>query len=119
MAGHAGRRTQTVVIVDVAIGAHARRIGVGIRQREADGAVIESRRLPCNRCVALLAILRKSSRHVAWIGGPLEVAQMAGDAGRAGQVVVVADVAIGADSRRVGVCVGQRKTDTGVIELGV
>ena len=43
---------------------------------------------------------------------------MASSASRAGQVVIVVHVAVGADSRRVGVRVGERETHAGVIEFG-
>jgi len=46
--------------------------------------------------VALLAGLRESGRHVVGIGGSLIILQVAGNAGRAGEVVIVVDVAIGA-----------------------
>ena len=44
---------------------------------------------------------------------------MAGDAGRAGQTVVVVDVAIETDTRRIGVRIGQGKAHACVIELCV
>jgi hypothetical protein len=68
----------------MAIGTDARRIRVSICQRESHGTVIEGRRLPSNRGVALLAILRKSAGHVIWIRRPLEILQVAASAGRAG-----------------------------------
>ena len=39
--GHAGRGCQAVVVVDMAVQADARRIGMGIRQRKADARVIK------------------------------------------------------------------------------
>ena len=57
VAGDAGGAGQTVVVVDVAIETDTRRIGVRIRQREANRVVVKGCRLPSNRGVALLAIL--------------------------------------------------------------
>jgi hypothetical protein len=54
VAGDAGSAGQVVVVVDVAIETDARRVGVGIRQREANGVVVKSCRLPSDRRVALL-----------------------------------------------------------------
>ena len=49
----------------------------------------------------------------------LKILQVAGGAGDAGQVVVVVDVTIETDARRIGVRVGQREAYAGVIELCV
>jgi len=57
MASDAGRAGQVVVVVDVAIETDTGRIGVRIRQREANRAVVKSCRLPSDRGVALLTIL--------------------------------------------------------------
>jgi len=47
----------------------------------------------------------------------LKILQVAGDAGGAGEVVVVVDVAIETDARRIGVRIGQRKAHACVIKL--
>ena len=73
VAGNAGGAAQAVIIVYVAIGADAGRVGVSIRQREPNGTVIESRRQPGNRGVAGLAVLRKSSGNVVRICRALEI----------------------------------------------
>lgn len=51
--------------------------------------------------------------------GGLKILQVAGNAGRAGQVVVVADMAIETDPRRIGVRIGQGEAHARVIELCV
>ena len=56
---------------------------------------------------------------MVWIRRALKILQVAGSAGGASQVVVVVDVAIGADSRGIGMCVRQRETYAGVVELGI
>jgi len=119
VAGDTSRAGQVVVVVDVAVEADTRRIGVRIGQREANRVVVKGRRLPSARGVALLTILREASGDVIRIGRGLKILQVAGDAGGAGQTVVVVDVAIEADTRRVSVRIGQREAKAGVIELSV
>ena len=81
--------------------------------------MIEGGRLPGSRGVALLAERGKPGRYVIRIAGVLKVLLVAGIACRAGQIVVVVDVAIDASSRRVRVPARQRKARRGVIELRV
>lgn len=69
--------------------------------------------------MALLAGLRKVRRNVVGIGSALEIFQVAGDARRRGEVVVVVAMAVGALPRRHTVKAGQRKASRRVIELGV
>ena len=57
MAGDTGRAGQVVVVVDVAIETDPRRVGVRIRQREANRVVVKRCRLPSDCGVALLTIL--------------------------------------------------------------
>ena len=116
VARNASRRRQIVVVVDVAIGAGPWWIGVRVRQGEPDGSVIESCRLPSNRSVTGLAGLRKSSGDVIWIRRALKILQVATRAGGAGQVVVVIDMAIGADARRIGVRIRQWEPEGTVVE---
>ena len=63
--------------------------------------------------------LGERSLDVIRICGPLIVFQMASNTSSAGDVVVVADVAVGALPRRHGVAAGQGKSDGAVIKLGV
>jgi len=69
--------------------------------------------------VAEITTLREGGGDVIRIGGRLEILQVAIHASRAGEVVVVVDMAIGALPRRHGVAGGQGKSDGAVIELGV
>jgi len=83
--------------------------------------VIESRVLPVRGVVAVLARCREELRlrRVAWIRGLVVIGLVAGNARRAGQVVIVVDVAIGASPRRNGMGTGQREAGLRVIELAV
>ena len=81
--------------------------------------MVKGCRLPCSGVVARLASLRESAAHVVRIRGALEIFQVTRHAGRAGQVVVVADVAIDALARRHGVRTRQNESGGGVIELPV
>ena len=80
--------------------------------------MIEGRTRPGGGVVTLLAGLREARRDVIRIGRALEVFQVAGNAGRvrAGQVVVVIDVALRA--LHPGVRAGQREAGGRVIEGG-
>jgi len=69
--------------------------------------------------VAEIASLRESGGNVIRIGGRLIILQMAIHASRAGEIVVVVDMAIGALPGRHGVAGRQGKSDGAVIELGV
>jgi hypothetical protein len=75
MAAHAGRAGQVVVSVDVAIG--ALQLGMCSRDGETHRSVIEARRLPRSRAVAVLASLRESKRDVIRIGSFAKVLQVA------------------------------------------
>ena len=119
MTAHACRARQVVVVMDVAVEAHPRRIGVRIRKREAHGGVVKRGGLPGAGVVAGLASLRETPGDVIWICRTLKIAQVAGDAGGAGEVVVVVDVAVEAHPRRVGVRIGQGEAGGGVIKLSV
>ena len=107
VATHASRvrAREVVVIVDVAL--HALHRCMRTRQRESGSRVVEGRARPRRGAMALLAGLGESSRDVVWIGGSLEVRQVAADAGRvrAGEVVVIVDVALHA--LHGGVCARQ------------
>jgi len=56
-------------------------------QREAGGGVIEAATRPIGRVVTILASLREARLHVVRIRGALEIFQVTGHAGGAGQVV--------------------------------
>ncbi len=87
---------QIVVIVRVAVGAGARRNGMCARQDKVHQRVIEGRRRPGNGGMALLAGCWEISGCVAGITRVLKVRKVARYASRAGQVVIVIDVAINA-----------------------
>jgi len=72
--------------------------------------VVEGRIQPGGCVVARVAGLREVRSHVTWIRCSLIVLQVTRGTGRAGQVVVVVDVAIGALTRRHGVHAGQRES---------
>lgn len=99
MARHACRAGQVVVVVHVAIGALPRRRRVRSGQRKSSAAVIEGRVQPRTRVVTLIAALRKVRCNVIRIRRPLIVLQVAADACRRGQVVVIVHMAIGAQAR--------------------
>ena len=96
VARHAGRAGEVVIVVDMAVSALPRRRRVRARERESSAVVVEGRIQPGSRVVALVAGLREIRRHVIRVRRSLEVFQVTGNAGRAGQVVIVIDVAIGA-----------------------
>ena len=116
---HAGRRVQSVIIVDVTIGALPRRYRVHAREREPGGAVVEGRVRPCRGVMALLAGLRKTRSDVVGIRCSLEVRQMAAHACRSADRVVVVDVTIAALPGRHGVHSGERESGRIVVECGI
>jgi len=120
VAGNA-RRTGDVVVAKfcvVAIRALPRRNGVRARQGESRNVVIEGRVAPGDRVVAGFALGGESL--VRYGGGRIVVVVlMARNAKRAGQVVVVVDVAVGALPWRHRVCPGQREPRSAVIELRI
>src|SRR5580700_9080251 len=95
VATDARRNRNAVVVVDVTIGALARRHHMRTGEREARLGVIESCGLPSRGVVTRIAGLRESAGNVVGIRGPLEILQMARHAGGGGQAVIVVDVAIG------------------------
>ena len=119
MARNAGRAAQVVVVVHVAVGTLPRRHSMRSSQREVHQRVIETRRLPGYRGVALLAGLGEVGRYVIGVGRSLKILQVTGDAGGAGQIVVVIDVTIRALPWRNGVRSRQREPDRGMVELRI
>ena len=113
----AERAVEVVVIVDVAVGAQARRNSMRSRQLEASGGVVKRTVAPLDRVMAGFACSRKRRRDV--IHGRervVVVVLMARHACRAAQVVVVVDMAIGALPRRHRMRSRQRKSGAVVIE---
>ena len=119
VAGHASVAGQVVVVVDVTVGAGARGNGVQAGKREPGAVVIERGIEPGAGAVAVGTGLREIRGDVVGIGGSLEVLQVACGAGRAGQVVVIVDVAISASTRRHGMHAGERKAGAVVVEFRV
>ena len=117
--GDASRARQVVIVVDVAIGAGARRYGVQAGEGKTSACMVERRVHPVRGVVTLLAGLREVRGDVVGIGCALEVLEVAGDASRARQVVVVVDVAIGAGARRNGVQAGKGEAGAVVVERGI
>ena len=70
-----------VIVVDVAVGAGARRYGMRACEREAGLAVVKVGVGPFDRVMADLAGLRKASLHVIRVIGVVEVGQVASDTG--------------------------------------
>lgn len=101
------------------IGTSTRRYGVLSGQHKAGAVVIECRVHPTGGVVALLACLREIRLNVIRLGRPLEILQVAGDAGCTVQCVVIADVAIGALARRHRVHSGQHEAGGGMVELAI
>lgn len=95
----AGRRQRCIVVVDVATGTGDRLVRACQRERRV--VVIEAGRNPCRRVVAHIALLREPCGNVIRVRCALKIFQVASHACRAGQVVVVVDMARGARSRRM------------------
>ena len=94
------RGQSLVVVVNVAVFACPRGHGVRACQRESGPAVIEGGVGPLDRVVANLAGLRKARLHMVGIVSVVKVSQVAGDAGRVVQLVIIVDVAVAAGARR-------------------
>lgn len=78
MARHAGRASQVVVVVDVAIGALPRRNRMRAGQHKIYRGVIETGRLPTRSSVALQAIRGEVGRDVVRISRALKILKVAG-----------------------------------------
>ena len=117
VAGIAQSAIQRVVVVDVTIGATARRHCMRVSQREAGCRVVKLAIGPLNRVVAGIASRREPSRSVGyWCGCVVVIRLVAGHASRARQVVIIVDVAISAGPRRHRVISRQRESSAVVIE---
>ena len=81
--------------------------------------MIKGRGCPRYGGVALRAVRREVRRYVVRIRSALEIFEVAVYASRAGQVVVIVDVAIGALARRHRMSTAQRESHRIVIELGI
>ena len=116
VAAPAGAARQAVVVVHVTLGAQY--AGMCAGQREPGSRVVERGAGPVEGrgSVAQGAVLRESGGLVRRVGGPIEVGEMAVDAGCAGQGVVVVDMARGA--LLAGVETHQREPGTRVVENG-
>ena len=115
MARVAQRAGEVVVIVDVAIRALARRYRVHPRQREAGRSVVKLAVGPEHRVMAVFAGSWESGVRNGR-GGARVVFLVARVAQRAGQVVVIVDVAICTLTRRSGMRSGQGEARAVVIE---
>ena len=110
MARVAIRRNRRVIVVHVAHGTSDGRVGVVPSQRKWRVVVIERCRIPGSRAVADIALLGKSRSGMVRVIRGLVILQVAGNAGAAGQVVVVVHVTHGAGHSRIGVEARQRKS---------
>ena len=107
------------IVIDVAICTLARGNGVRTRQHKIHRGVIEFRRLPRRGGVALQAIRGEVSSHVVRILGGLKILEVAGQASRGRQGVVVIRVAIRALARWHSVPARQQETGGRVVKLRV
>ena len=116
VARHAGRARQIVVVVNVAIGTQPRRHEMRTGEREPGRAVVERRVEPGRRAVARVASLREVRCDVIRVRCALEIGQMARDAGRTIQGIVVIHVAVCTLTRRHCVQTSQREPRAVVVE---
>ena len=108
------RAGQIVVVVHVAL--RALQAGVCTCQREASRGVVKRRARPGSGVVALLASLREARSYVIGIGSVIEIGKVAAHAGgiRAGQVVIVVDMALRALHGRMEA--GEREPSRGMVK---
>lgn len=103
VAGVAQRAVQRIIVVDVAVSAHARGHRVRTGERESRGVVVERPIGPQHSVVTDFARGRDSGGNMIHRrGGIVIVRLVTRDAGGARKVVVVIDVAIGALPWRYG-----------------
>ena len=118
VAGNARSIRDVVVVVDVAVDAHAWRVLVHARQGKSGLRVIELAIRPLHGVVTVFAILGETLvRHGA--GRVVEIFLVARNTSRACEVEVVVDVAIRTGAGRVRVPARQRESHRIVIKLRV
>ena len=110
MARHAGRARQVVVVVGVAIRTLPRRNCMRPGQSEVHHRMIEFRRRPRYRGMALRAVRWKVCGHVIGIRRALKILQVAVNAGCTSEVVNVVGMTVDALSWRHRVSTRQRKS---------
>ena len=98
------------------VGAGARWYGVQSGERKPGAVVVEIRVRPVAGVMALLAGLWEVRSRVVRICGSLEICKVARNARVRGQIEIVVDVAIGANTRRHRMHAGQREVYRGVVE---
>ena len=119
MTTDARRIGQSVVVVEVTIRARARWHRVHAAKRESSRVVVERRVRPVAGVMALITGLRKVRGDVVGIGRALRILQMATDARRVTDRIVVVSVAIGTSTRWYRVHSTERETGAGVVKCGV
>jgi len=119
VARNASRSRQVVVVVDMAVQADSGRIRVRVGQKESDRGMVKAGGLPGDCGVALLAGLRESARHVVGALCALVIREMACHAGRRAEGVVIVDMAVQADSRRIRVRVSKWESHARVVEFRI
>lgn len=105
-------RDGSVVVVDMATG--TRHGGVSSGQRETGVVVVEARGTPSRGAMAYVALLRESRGYVVGVFRPIEIIQVAADAGRVGNVVVRVHMTLTA--LQSGVCASQWPSGRCMIE---
>ena len=114
---HASGAGQLVIVVDVTIRALARRNRVRAGQDEVDHRVIEGGWRPSRGGMALRTIGWEVGSHVIRVRGALKILQVTTYAGDAGQVVIIANVAIDALAGWNRMPARQREADRSVIKF--
>ena len=101
--GNTGRVGDVVIVVDVAVRALSWRSRMRSGQGKSGFGVVKLSWLPGPRRVTEFAVLGKAARHMVGILCSHIIFLMAGVTRRTREVVIVVNVTIGADARRVGV----------------
>ena len=106
MARYASARRQVVVVVGVAIAALPRWDRMSAGQCKVHHRVVEARRGPCNRGMALRTIRWEIGRDMTRVRRFLKIWQVATNTGHTRQAIVVVSVAVGALAGRHRVRIG-------------